>query len=144
MTGPLPKDPALRQRRNKGTSKATLRASGEPLWKRGPALPKREAGWCAMTVAWWRDVWRSPMAKEYLRADVHGLFRVAILMERFWEQPSESLDARICAQEERYGLSPLARRRLEWKAERAQEGTAKRPVHRGDGLDPREMLRSVK
>jgi len=84
------------------------------------------------------------MVTEYLKVDIHGLYRLAVLVERFWTVPSEALDARICAQEQRYGLSPLDRRRLEWIVERAEEGKARKPVRRDQSIDPREMLRAVK
>ena len=141
--GPIPKDPALRQRRNKASTRATLQAS-EPRRHRLPGLPKREADWHTMTRAWWRDVWRSPMAVEYLKADIHGLYRLAVLVDRFWIVPTVALAGQISQYEQKYGLSPLDRRRLEWIVERA-EGEKRRPTRPAtSGIDPREMLRVVK
>src|SRR3989304_598912 len=92
--GPLPKDPDLRQRKNKESTRATLTATDPPR-KRPPNLPKREQGWHDMTRQWWRDVWRAPMAAEYLKADVHGLYRLAVLVDRFWLAPAVGLAAQI-------------------------------------------------
>lgn len=86
------------------------------------------------------------MSAEYLKADVHGLFRLAVLVDRFWQAPSVSLSAQICSQEQRYGLSPLDRRRLEWIVERAEQDKVQRPARRSEppSNDPREMLRAIK
>lgn len=144
MRGPAPKDPALRQRRNKASTRATLKAM--PI-HRMPSLPKRseDQEWHPLTRAWWRDIWHSPMAAEYLKADIHGLYRLAVLIQRFWEKPTVNLSAVIAIQEQRYGLTPLDRRRLEWIVEKAEERTRKHDVKRppkGAG-DPRELLRLV-
>ena len=61
------------------------------------------------------------MASEYVVADEHGLFRLAVLVDGFWWKPSKELAAEIRLQEQRYGLSPLDRRRLEWTVEQADE-----------------------
>lgn len=144
MRGPNPKDPALRQRRNKASTRATLTIAGEERTQ-APRLPKREEGkpWHALTRAWWRDVWHSPMSREYLDADIHGLYRLAALVERFWTAPSETLDARICAQEQRFGLSPLDRRRLEWIVERAETEKKRRPLPTKAADDPRKLFSVV-
>jgi hypothetical protein len=146
----MPKDPALRQRRNKASTRATLTVQVTPR-KRAPSLPERGEGltWHRLTRLWWRDVWRSPMAAEYLDADVHGLYRLAVLVDRFWTHPSVSVAQTIAHQEQRYGLSPLDRRRLEWIVEKAEQATQQRrapeppkPLPAAD--DPRKLLEVVK
>lgn len=124
MRGPVPKDPALRQRRNKASTRATLTVAGSGR-QRAPSLPRREDGWHKLTIDFWRDIWHSPMSKEYLPSDVHGLYRLAMLVDRFWRAPSVVLEAQILKSGAEYGLSALSRRRLEWIVERAQE--AKKP-----------------
>ena len=150
MSGPMPKDPALRQRRNKATTRSALVAEIVQR-KRAPRLP-RAAGikWHAMTRAWWRDVWHSPMAAEYLRADMHGLYRLAMLVNRFWEFPGEQIASEIRLQQQAFGLTPLDRRRLEWSIEQVKEASTRRDARKvrqqaqvGDA-DPREALRLVK
>lgn len=140
--GPVPKDPALRQRANKASTRARLQAKEHP--PRRPSLPLREGAWHEMTIAWWRDLWKSPMAREYLRADVHGLYRLAVLVDRFWVAPDVSLAAQISNGEQKFGLSPLDRRRLEWIVDRVEKGKKVAKPWPTDGVDPREVLRAVK
>lgn len=146
MKGPTPKDPLLRQRRNKAATRATLRVE-EPSWHRAPSLPKRVDGqtWHALTLTWWAEVWHSPMAAQFLRADVPGLCRIAMLIDRFWKKPSVNLEARICASQALYGLTPLDRRRLEWIIERAEEAKKQRRVPECKQAldDPRRLLMIV-
>lgn len=146
MPGPLPKDPAVRQRRNKALTRATLKVEDHPI-TRAPSLPKRTDGqaWHPLTRAWWHDVWHSPMAGEYLQADVHGLYRIAALVDKFWLEPNERTAMAIAHQEQRYGLNPLDRRRLEWIVERAEQDAPRRPELRpmDPADDPRNVLRIV-
>jgi hypothetical protein len=58
------------------------------------------------------------MAPEYTDADVHGLYLVAVLMHDFWERPSGRIAKEIRLQAARFGLDPVARRRLQWVIER--------------------------
>ncbi|MBM3187087.1 MAG: hypothetical protein FJZ90_00005 [Chloroflexi bacterium] len=145
MPGPIPKPMALRERRNKVATRASLAPESEPR-KRAPRLPKREGDWHPMTRAWWRDVWHSPMAAEYIRADEHGLFRLAVLVDQFWAHPTSQLAAEIRLQQQAFGLTPIDRRRLEWSIEQAESATTKRQqrkvrqAHAGE-IDPREALK---
>lgn len=143
---PLPKDPALRQRRNKVSTAATLHAQDKR--RPAPSLPKRSEGqdWHALTRSWWKSVWHSPMASEYLEADVKGrLYRLAALVDRFWWKPSIALDAQICRNEAALGLSPIDRRRLQWTVEKAEQESRKRvqPARREPGDDPRSIFQVV-
>jgi len=147
MPGPMPKPMALRERRNKATTRASLAPESEPR-KRAPRLPKREEAWHPMTRAWWRDVWRSPMAAEYIRADEHGLFRLAVLVDQFWTQPTSQLAAEIRLQQQAFGLTPIDRRRLEWSIEQAESATTKRQQRKvrqaqAGEVDPRTVLKVV-
>jgi hypothetical protein len=115
--------------------------------QRAPYLPSVEGlDWHPMTRRWWRDVWGSPMATEYVRADEHGLFRLAILINEFWGQPTAKLAAEIRLQQQAYGLTPLDRRRLEWSVEQVEEAKEKREQKRArrariiNGDDPRTIL----
>jgi hypothetical protein len=75
-------------------------------------------GGSAATRAWWKTAWSSPMAALWLEADVPALQRLARLLgvlER--GEPSALLLAEIRQLEDRFGLSPLARRRLLWEVE---------------------------
>jgi len=143
---PLPKrNPA---RRNRSSTRATLTAVHNV---QAPDLPA-EREWHPMTLAWWRDIWASPMAPEYDDSDRHGLFLLAVLVDDFWVSPSKELAAEIRLQRQCFGLSPIDRRRLQWEIERtdeAQERGRKRrsaqasPPAPKKSSDPRALLRSV-
>lgn len=164
MPGPLPKDPSMRTRRNITPTHAVLTI--EPGRKRRvPPLPKivvgetkanllgeEQAGqpilheWHPLTRAWWRDVWRSPMSGEYLQADVHGLYRLAFLIDRFWREGGTGLAAEIRLQQQSFGLTPIDRRRLQWEIEKTEEATRRqrrRPATDEPIEDPRKALRVV-
>lgn len=149
--GPPPKDPRLRQRQNKTTTAAKLSAEGNDL-RAVPPLPVRKCGTCGgegeqagkktvacdacsgsgifewheQTLAMWSDVWRSPMAGEYVQADTHRLFAYAVLVDRFWWGEIE-LAAEIRLQGQCFGLTPLDRRRLQWEVEKVEQAQKRRP-----------------
>ena len=68
------------------------------------------------------------MAVVWLEADVPGLVRLAELVDLGHREGATPLTAmsEIRALEDRYGLSPLARRRLQWEVDQAA-GSAKAP-----------------
>ena len=150
MPGPMPKDPSVRARRNKSSTAATLRADAAIT---APELPGDE--WHPMTLAWWRDVWASPMAPEYDDSDKHGLYVLAMLVEDFWRTESSTarkdLAAELRQQGQRFGLSPIDRRRLQWEIERTEDAEARgerrrapaRPPTPAAGDDPRAVLYAV-
>jgi hypothetical protein len=134
MPGPMPKDPAMRQRRNKSSTKAMLPAEPAPRLRR-PKLPvilrKTKVGdvemeapiaWHAMAEAFWCVVWESPMHHEFLRADEPALIRLLMLVHIFWSTGGDLAMAKeIRMMEREFGLTPLSRRRLEWTVAQAEE-----------------------
>lgn len=136
-------------RRNRSATAATLTRPKGRI--KVPDLPPAgERDWHPLTMAWWRDVWRSPMAPEYDDSDVHGLYLLAALVNDFWWKPSKEIAAEIRLHRQCFGLSPIDRRRLQWEIERtedAQERGAKRRARTkqdpaaGTGDDPRAALR---
>lgn len=113
--GPTPKNPATRARRNKAATAAAM----DPELNKDrvvPPLPSRPRGkkWHPMTVAMWEDIWRSPMAAEYLQADLHGLYILVELVDAFHRTPSIALAAEIRQHRIPYGITPIDRRRLDW------------------------------
>ncbi len=71
------------------------------------------------------------MASVFLAADVPALARLAGLVDRVGRgEGGFRLLAEIRALEDRYGLSPLARRRLQWEVEQA--GAAVAAANDGD------------
>ncbi len=151
MPGPAPKDPSTRARRNRTSTHAQLKA--DPSIE-APALP--DMSWHPMTLAWWSDVWASPMAPEFDDSDKHGLFALAMLVNDFWSTDEvrirRDLAAEIRQQSQRFGLSPIDRRRLQWEIERSEEAQdrgSRRRTRAAESSsqpaagDPRALLRSV-
>ncbi len=148
MPGPPPKHASARSRRNKTSTQAALRADHAIV---APELPSGE--WHPMTLAWWRDVWASPMAPEYDDSDRHGLYVLAVLVEDFWRAEGSDrlkLAAELRQQGQRFGLSPIDRRRLQWEITRTDEAVekatasrARKSASRKPAADPRAVLRSV-
>jgi hypothetical protein len=121
MPGPPPKALELRQRRNKVATRATLPAEDSPITNT-PRLPKNPLGqWNKLTRAWWKDVWSSPQSSEFLRADLGSLFRLAILVDMFWKSGKLAVAKEIRLLEREFGLTPMARRRLEWQVTQTEE-----------------------
>jgi len=83
------------------------------------------------------------MAHEYLSADVHGLYVIAELHHSFWTNPTPQAAAELRLQLVGWGLSPIDRRRLEWRIDRDEPGAA-RPIAAqvppADADDPRRVL----
>jgi hypothetical protein len=132
MPRPL-KHPSVRQRRNTASSAATLYHL-KPDEIEIPELPTRydndgnERLWSIHTQEWWEAIWSSPMAPEFHKSDIHGLYDMAVLKEAFWNGRVD-LHSEIRLYEQQFGLNPLARRRLEWQivdTEKAQEAAEER------------------
>lgn len=135
----------MRQRRNKAATRATLYVL-DSRTKEPPQLP--DGDWHELTLQWWRNVWSSPMAPEYLEADLHGLILLAHLIEQYWRDPQVKTAAEIRAQSQLFGLSPLDRRRLQWEVRRVEGGGVQRPGGRAGApaptrRDPRSILRTA-
>lgn len=132
MPGPTPKHASKRRRANAGVGPVRLPASSTV---KVPALPLKGASKEARE--WWATAWASPMAAVWLAADVPGLVRLAVLVDRAATEGDATpmtVLTEIRALEDRYGLSPLARRRLEWEIETSGTG----PVEsNGKGSDAR-------
>jgi hypothetical protein len=164
--GPPPKASGMRQRKNKTVPGAILPAEGSQ--RPAPPLPDRECpcvsvdktaecGYCDATGVqpWhplvlerWAIAWASPMAAEWLAADVHGLFIVADLWDGYWKG-NRGLAAEIRLQEQRFGLSSLDRRRLQWEVEKVEQAQKRRPAVPGRTAavgrrDPRSFLKAIK
>ena len=141
--GPLPSNPAQRQRRNQSATKATLSVVENP---EVPPLPPAEhwlsdrwnhrteewedPKWMPHVIAWWNDIWSSPMSSEFDDADIHGLYLACMYLQ---ESTNSGLKAseRISygknyeAAVRNYGLTPMARRSLQWEIARSDEATDK-------------------
>lgn len=138
MPGRLPKDPSVRQRTNRTSTRATLYKL-KPEEIEIPALPTlydsegNEKLWSLTTQRYWERIWSSPMAPEFHESDTEGLYRLAALVEAFWQRPNATLNGEIRLYEQQFGLNPLARRRLEWQivdTEKAQDAATQRAQRR--------------
>lgn len=146
------KDPSVRQRRNVASSAATL--SGTAPTGPAPDLPQTR-DWSQLTLAWWLDLWASPMSHEYHESDRHQVLVLAMLMDDFFTAESRTMRSTISAEIRQhrtaFGMTPYDRRRLEWTIEQAEEskdrGQARRQrqgaVQPRAADDPRSVLRAV-
>lgn len=150
MPGPLPKNSTIRQRTNKSASRAILPAETNPIEDK-PRLPGNGKGFHPMARRWWADVWSSPQRHEYLRADLPALFRLVRLVDVFWKGMENGEGLAVAVEirllEREFGLTPLARRRLEWQVVQTEEAIDKREINRGRRAriinedDPRDALK---
>lgn len=127
---PYKKHASTRQRANKASTAATLypRNADEIVIPTLPDLVDLDGNvteWRPETLEWWDEVWCSPMAGEFVDSDVQGLYRLAILVENFWREPSAKNHAEIRISQQEYGLTPYSRRRLEWTVESAEDAKAR-------------------
>jgi hypothetical protein len=153
--GPIPKPAATRQRRNKTHPGSTLPSAESSAKNRVPPLPGRVEGWHPMVTEWWQAVWQSPMASEYLDADMRGgLYLLADLHQARWTADDAHVLVKVASeirlQEVRFGLSPIDRRRLQWEvekgdaaAERTESRRSRKKTPAETGKDPRDVLKAM-
>jgi hypothetical protein len=133
MPGPAPKPAAQRQRANRHTTATTVMV--------GPAVRvDLPADYHDLTRAWWTTIWGSPIADEWVDADVPGLVALAQLVEDFWraeaaDRAKRHAEVRMASRE--YGLSPFSRRQLQWEIRRVEGAKPARPT------GPRRSSRTV-
>ena len=148
-----PKDPSVRARRNKTTTRAVLKAQTNPSI---PPLPDH-IEWYQIVEDWWTRCWSSPMVPEWTDSDRDALYLAAGLMQEFWDpETSSSAKPKIAGEVRQLlaqcGLTPMSRRSLQWEIERAeaaQESTNRRRSGRSaakkapaKAADPREARRN--
>jgi hypothetical protein len=148
--GPAPKPINLRQRRNGKAGSVELPAPENTNKKRKTPNLQNPDGreFHKLTKDWWKRVWQSPMAGEYLPTDIDGLARLALLVDNYYKFCSsggaKELLAEIRLQEARFGLSPVDRSRLQWEVQRGEEAEKKRKLPQSNvkphKKDPRGVL----
>lgn len=84
--------------------------------------------WRPTTLAWWGVIWASPMAAEWVDADVPGLFALALLIDDFWTGPEAKQHAEIRQASREFGLSPFSRRQLQWEIRRLEAAKPPAPA----------------
>jgi len=144
MPGPPPKDPALKVRRNKTSTRATLGKS-TPARKR--ALPRKRPTWHPETRREWETWWSSPLAREWTDVHAAGLMRLIYLVEDYWRAETATarkvVAAEIRLQGAEYGLTPMGERRLQWERIHEEDEQSKKPAvspARPSSGDPRLRL----
>ena len=86
------------------------------------------------------------MHYEYLRVDIHALYRLVILVDAFLKSGTLEIAKEVRLLEREFGITPLSRRRLEWSVAQAEEARDRHEQKRSrraliiDGDDPREVL----
>lgn len=112
-----------------------------------PPLPPHPLGekWKPLAVKTWEDVWHSPMASQFVDADIPGIFRLVVLTQSFLTTPTPAISAELRQLSFNYGLSPMDRRRLQWTIVRAEEAVEQAEKRRSRAAtiisgDPREVL----
>lgn len=133
--GPLPKPAGQRRRRNLAPRGVQLPIGG----RKGPIPPLSGASeLLPSSRALWRELWRSPMAVTWLEIDAYPLRRMVSMVDaRERGDSSSSLASEIRQLEDRFGLSPIARRRLNYEISAAAANVADLRVVSDDGGDPR-------
>lgn len=117
MPGPPPKPAHLRARRNRKAGACSIVAFEVVDVPEIPNPDGRE--WHSLTVAAWQRAWASPMASQWIATDADALGRLAILWDGYYKAPHAKALAEIRLQEQRFGLSPVDRSRLQWNVSRA-------------------------
>ena len=112
--GPLPKDPATRQRRNRRPPSTVLGPTPADMPVPHLRVHDPERAWDERTRRWWRAIWQSPMATRFLATDREALGSLAILKDMFFKSPTSALSAEIRLQETRFGFAAGDRARLDW------------------------------
>lgn len=109
-----------------------------------------EGPWHPLVLEWWEAVWRSPMAPEFLDADMRGGLNVLVGLYQDYHTATSRTARKEAAteirlQEARFGLDPISRRRLQWEVARGEaaekkrsSGKAPKRDHNDDG-DPRRV-----
>jgi len=107
MAGPAPKPPGARVRRNTNQSQWKTLATAKPA--KAPAAPEH---WSALRKKWWRAIWRSPMAAQWIESDTFNLLDLGEIMEL----PKKSAEhyGEIRQKLSHYGLTPASRKTLFW------------------------------
>ena len=154
MAGRTPKPPHLRQRRNRASTRAKLPSQESAARRKVPPLPPRRPAWHPQVREWWKAVWQSPMAAEYLVVDKHALYLVADLHHEYWSATDAALKLKLGIelrhQDVRFGLTPIDRRRLQWEVEKAEQAQERRKTwseardEEKWAEDPRDLLKLEK
>jgi hypothetical protein len=137
--GPLPKDAGQRRRRNPVVPVVELSGPG----RKPPPLPKTVKV-PATVRAWWRALWASPLSQGFDVVDIPALTRIVVLWARALEGRAGAGElAELRQLEDRFGLNPLARRRLGWQLLSPQDASPDEDAPQPRPPSARRRLRAV-
>lgn len=110
-----------------------------------PAPPPEEPVWNPAVVAWWNDIWSSPMSQEFHESDVHGLYLACFYLHQTlspWLKMADRLQAagKYEAAVKNFGLNPMSRRSLQWEIAKVDEAH-ERAQRRGRSSETSERNR---
>lgn len=160
-SGPAPKDPSTRVRRNRDN--AVVRIVPMVAVPR-PPLPEftvqvtekgdiveRTFNWPVMTREWWEMLDLHPLSHEFIAADWSYLMETARIHAAFWEGDMK-VAGELRLRESKYGFTPEDRLKLRIQfaaateaeiraAETAERDSQRKKItRRPDGPDPRSAL----
>ena len=111
---PVPPKPA-NQRRNRNRKVAGEWAVLDEVYSGPiPHLPKLADEWTDDTKRWWEAIWRTPMATQWLVADVGSLAILAFIRQRLLEGGDTRLLSEVRQWSDDFGLSPKGRQMRRW------------------------------
>lgn len=122
-TGPAPKDPSRRARRNADVH-PTTRLEFKPFDP--PDLPD-EIDWHPRTRAWWSAWQRSPMAQLMSEVDWEFHLDTALMHHALWTRGQWTLAAEVRARMGLFGATPADRLKLRIQWADADDKDAKIP-----------------
>ena len=101
------------QRRNRNPLRAGEWVLLPEGGRKGPAPSCAGYGLNRASQTWWRSIWRSPMATQWVDGDVPALLELAVLRERLLDgKISVASEVRLRSNE--FGLSPAGRQSRRW------------------------------
>jgi len=89
------------------------------------------------------------MSSEFVHGDEPALYRLLMLVDKYWKYGSLEVAKEIRLLEREFGLTPLSRRRLEWTVAATEEAKDMHEVNRAKrakklidakAVDPRGVL----
>lgn len=124
--GPLSKPTRNRARdqRRRDARAVVLDGAG----RKAPPLPDA-AKLPAIVREWWATLWASPLAAEFREVDEPALIRlVGLWADAVSGDASAALLSEMRQLEDRFGLNPSSRRRLDWRTPKPEADIVPLPV----------------
>jgi hypothetical protein len=118
MPGPVPKDPALRRRRNKPAS-GEWQPTKTIGWQHGP-VPEPPDGLLKASLAAWNTWFGAWFASHWTPADLPGI-RAVVLLYDACERGDKTARAERRQGMDGYGITPYGQQRLHWAPPKAEE-----------------------